>query len=47
MDVLQYILNLGPSIVLPMIIFILCMIFRMKIGKAVRASLTIGRFRPV
>ena len=42
MDVLQYILNLGPSIVLPMIIFILCMIFRMKIGKAVRASLTIG-----
>lgn len=42
MDILQYVLNLGPSIVLPLIIFILCMVFRMKIGRAVRASLTIG-----
>lgn len=42
MNVIQYILDLGPSVVLPLIIFILSLILRMKIGKAVRAALTIG-----
>jgi len=41
-NVIQYILDLGPSVVLPLIIFILSLILRMKIGKAVRAALTIG-----
>lgn len=42
MGVIQYILDLGPSIMLPLIIFIISLIFRMQTSKAVRASLTIG-----
>lgn len=42
MGFINWLLGLGASVVLPIIIFILSMIFRMPIGKAVRASLTIG-----
>lgn len=41
-NVIQYFLGLGASIVLPVIIFLLSLFFRMKIGKAIRAALTIG-----
>ncbi len=40
--VIQYILGLGASVVLPIIIFLLSLFFRMKPGKAIRAALTIG-----
>lgn len=40
--VIQYILDLGASVVLPIIIFLLSLFFRMKPGKAIRAALTIG-----
>lgn len=40
--VIQYFLGLGASIVLPIIIFLLSLFFRMKPGKAIRAALTIG-----
>jgi len=40
--VVQYILDLGPSVMLPLIIFILCMVFRMRVGRAIRSALTVG-----
>ncbi len=42
MDVINYILNLGPSVMMPIIIFALSMIFRMPFGRAIRAALLIG-----
>lgn len=42
MEVIQYILDLGPSIVLPLIMFTLGMILRMPAGRAFRSALTIG-----
>ncbi|GER84336.1 PTS galactitol transporter subunit IIC [Thermogemmatispora aurantia] len=42
MAVINYILNLGPSVMMPIIIFILCMIFRMPLGRSLRAAITIG-----
>lgn len=38
----QFIVDLGPSVMLPILIFILAMCFRISIGKALRASVTIG-----
>ena len=40
--VIQYFLSLGASVVLPIIIFLLSLFFRMKLSKAIRAALTIG-----
>lgn len=42
MGVIQYILDLGPSIMLPLIIFVLSLVFRMPVARAIHASLTIG-----
>ena len=42
MEFIQYILDLGPSVVLPIIMFMLSMALRMPIGRAFRAALTIG-----
>ena len=42
MNVINYILNLGPSVMMPIIIFVLSMIFRMPFGRAIRAALLIG-----
>lgn len=41
-DGVQYILNLGPSVMLPIMIFIIALIFRVKIGEAIRSGITIG-----
>ncbi|QWQ38313.1 PTS galactitol transporter subunit IIC [Gemella sp. zg-570] len=38
----QYFLNLGPTVILPIAIFLLALIFRVPVGKAVRSALTIG-----
>lgn len=43
MAFISYVLNtLGPSVVIPIIIFVLCMVFRMPIGRSIRAAITIG-----
>jgi len=42
MNVINYILGLGPSVMMPIIIFILCMVFRMPFGRSVRAAILIG-----
>lgn len=41
-DVVQYVLGLGPSVMLPIMIFIIALIFRVKIGEAIRSGITIG-----
>ena len=41
-DVVQYILNMGASVMLPIMIFIIALIFRVKASKALRSALTIG-----
>ena len=40
--IIQYILNVGPDVVLPVIIFIFGLIIRMPVGKAFRAGVIIG-----
>ncbi|MBA5851602.1 PTS galactitol transporter subunit IIC [Clostridium sp. cel8] len=42
MEVLKFILDLGPTAMMPVIITILGLIFRQKLSKAFRAGLTIG-----
>lgn len=42
MFIIQYIVNLGPSVMLPIIIFILGLLLRQGIGKSLRSGLTIG-----
>jgi len=42
MKVIQYILDLGPSVMMPIIIFCLSMVFGISVGKALRAGLIIG-----
>ncbi|WP_159722551.1 PTS galactitol transporter subunit IIC [Enterococcus sp. CSURQ0835] len=41
-DVVQYVLNLGPSVMLPIMILIIALIFRVPFSKALRSGLTIG-----
>jgi len=40
--VLQYILNLGPTVILPVIIFLFALAMRLPIGRAFRAGVIIG-----
>ena len=42
LDITNYVLGLGPTVILPIAIFILAIIFRVPAGKAVRSALTIG-----
>ncbi|MGQ3381029.1 PTS galactitol transporter subunit IIC [Priestia endophytica] len=42
MNFLQYILDLGPSVMLPLVIFIIGLLLRQGIGKSLRAGITIG-----
>lgn len=42
MKVIQFILDLGPTVMMPIIITIMGLIFRQKLSKAFRAGLTIG-----
>ncbi|KGP72385.1 PTS galactitol transporter subunit IIC [Pontibacillus yanchengensis] len=41
-DGLQAFLDLGPTVILPVAIFLLGLFFRQKVGKALRSGLTIG-----
>lgn len=40
--IVKYILSIGPSVMLPIVIFILSLIFRVKIVKAIRCAITVG-----
>ncbi|NGQ96034.1 PTS galactitol transporter subunit IIC [Brevibacillus sp. SYP-B805] len=42
MDIIKYLVDLGPSVVLPVIIFLFGIILRTKPGEAFRAGLTVG-----
>ncbi|WP_099222989.1 PTS galactitol transporter subunit IIC [Listeria costaricensis] len=38
----QYVLNLGPTVILPIDIFFIALIFRVPVKKAIRSAITIG-----
>ncbi|OCA86054.1 PTS galactitol transporter subunit IIC [Bacillus sp. FJAT-27225] len=42
MEVIQYIVDLGPSVMLPIVIFIIGLCLKQGIGKSLRSGLTIG-----
>lgn len=42
MDIITYLVNLGPSVVLPVIIFLFGLLLKTKPGQAFRAGLTVG-----
>lgn len=42
MQVIQYIVDLGPSVMIPIIIFILGICLRQGVGKSLRAGISIG-----
>ena len=41
-DVVQYVLGFGPTVMLPLVLFVLALIFKIKPAKALRSSLTVG-----
>ena len=41
-EIMQYILDLGPSVMLPIVIILFSLILRMKIGDALKAGIHIG-----
>lgn len=41
-DGVQYILGFGPTVMLPLVLFILALFFKIKPAKALRSSLTVG-----
>lgn len=42
MKVVQYVVDLGPTVMLPLIIFVIGILLRQGIGKSLRAGLTVG-----
>lgn len=42
MDVVQYIVDLGPTVVLPVLICLFGLILRQKLGSAIRSGITVG-----
>ena len=42
MQVIQYIVDLGPSVMIPIIIFILGIFLRQGVGRSLRAGISIG-----
>lgn len=42
LSIVQYVLDLGPTVMLPIVIFVLAMAFRVKFSRALRSALTIG-----
>ncbi|WP_449598753.1 PTS galactitol transporter subunit IIC [Niallia sp. Marseille-Q9988] len=42
LEAVQYVLDFGPTVMLPIVAFILALCFRVKFTKALRSSLTIG-----
>jgi PTS system galactitol-specific IIC component len=41
-DVLQHLLNLGPSVGMPIIVFTLGLVLRMPLGRLIRSALLVG-----
>lgn len=41
-DLVQYILGFGPTVMLPLVLFVLALFFKIKPAKALRSSLTVG-----
>lgn len=41
-DMVQFILSLGPVIMMPIVLFILAMVFRQPIGKSLRSAVIVG-----
>ncbi|UGF14523.1 PTS galactitol transporter subunit IIC [Escherichia coli] len=41
-NIVQYILGFGPTVMLPLVLFILALFFKVKPAKALRSSLTVG-----
>lgn len=42
LGVVQYILNLGPTVILPLAIFTIAVVFRVPVAKALRSAITVG-----
>ncbi len=42
LNIIQVILNVGPAVMLPVVMFILGLVFRMKIGEAIKTGLMVG-----
>ncbi len=42
LNAIQYIVDLGPSVMLPLIIFVLALCLRQSVAKSLRSALTIG-----
>ncbi|MDO0962412.1 PTS galactitol transporter subunit IIC [Staphylococcus haemolyticus] len=42
MSVIQYILDLGPTVMLPLVIFVIGLILRQGFGKSLRSGITVG-----
>lgn len=42
MSVIQYILDLGPTVMLPLVIFVIGLILRQEFGKSLRSGITVG-----
>ncbi len=42
MNAVQAVLDMGPSVMLPIIIFIVGLIFRVKVTKAITSGITVG-----
>lgn len=42
LEVVQYVLDFGPTVMLPIVIFLLAICFRVKVSKALRSALIIG-----
>jgi PTS system galactitol-specific IIC component len=42
LNIVQYVLGLGPTVMLPIVIFILALCFKVKFTKALRSAITIG-----
>lgn len=42
MEVIQYIVDLGPTVMLPLIIFVIGLLLKQGVGKSLRSGLTVG-----
>lgn len=42
LEIVQYVLGLGPTVMLPIVVFLMALAFRVKPAKALRSALTIG-----
>ena len=42
LNFIQFILDLGPTVMMPIIITLMGLIFRQRVSKAIRSGLTVG-----